>query len=226
MYTIKGTDNFAIIDTPGDTEIEEFLEEFASKGYTYSKMLIYIISEESSLDSASLRDNKKLKRILELRIKYKIPLFILLTNADTYCKKVRSENDENWEEICKNTINNNKKNLLEFIKQQIEEYKLDFKTDENEVKEDIIHICLVEPNKITDEQALKKMPKRQREKYNKADEENKKVIMESFISGLESEYNDIKEFFEEEEMNIFNKSELIKKIKEKLPSQYHSAFNL
>ena len=226
LYTIKGTDNFAIIDTPGDTEIEEFLEEFASKGYTYSKMLIYIISEESSLDSASLRDNKKLKRILELRIKYKIPLFILLTNADTYCKKVRSENDENWEEICKNTINNNKKNLLEFIKQQIEEYKLDFKTDENEVKEDIIHICLVEPNKITDEQALKKMPKRQREKYNKADEEKKKVIMESFISGLESEYNDIKEFFEEEEMNIFNKSELIKKIKEKLPSQYHSAFNL
>ena len=86
MYTIKGTDSFAIIDTPGDTEIEEFLEEFASKGYTYSKMLIYIISEESSLDSASLRDNKKLKRILELRIKYKIPLFILLTNADTYCK--------------------------------------------------------------------------------------------------------------------------------------------
>ena len=226
LYTIKGTDNFAIIDTPGDTEIEEFLEEFASKGYTYSKMLIYIISEESSLDSASLRDNKKLKRILELRIKYKIPLFILLTNADTYCKKVRSENDENWEEICKNTINNNKKNLLEFIKQQIEEYKLDFKTDENEVKEDIIHICLVEPNKITDEQALKKMPKRQREKYNKADEKNKKVIMESFISGLESEYNDIKEFFEEEEMNILNKVELIKKIKEKLPSQYHSAFNL
>ena len=226
LYTIKGTDNFAIIDTPGDTEIEEFLEEFASKGYTYSKMLIYIISEESGLDSASLRDNKKLKRILELRIKYKIPLFILLTNADTYCKKVRSENDENWEEICKNTINNNKKNLLEFIKQQIEEYKLDFKTDENEVKEDIIHICLVEPNKITDEQALKKMPKRQREKYNKADEEKKKVIMESFISGLESEYNEIKEFFEEEEMNILNKVELIKKIKEKLPSQYHSAFNL
>ena len=70
------------------------------------------------------------------------------------------------------------------------------------------------------------MPKRQREKYNKADEEKKKVIMESFISGLESEYNEIKEFFEEEEMNILNKVELIKKIKEKLPSQYHSAFNL
>ena len=35
LYTIKGTENFALIDSPGDTEIDENLEILSSKGYNY-----------------------------------------------------------------------------------------------------------------------------------------------------------------------------------------------
>ena len=227
LYTIKETENFSIIDTPGDTEIEEFIKNFASKGYIYSKMLFYIISEESTLASDSLGDNKKLENIIELKIKYKIPLFILLTNADNYCKKVRSQDDENWKQICKNSINNNKNNLLSYINKVIEKNKIDFKTDLNEFTNDIIHTVLVEHKKITDDEAIKKMPKRTRDKYNiESDNKKKKYILETFIDGLEADDNEIKDFFEEEEINILKPNELIEKIKEKLPSQYHTAFKI
>ena len=230
LYTIKETKNFSIIDTPGDTEIEEFIKNFASKGYIYSKMLFYIISEESTLASDSLGDNKKLENIIELKIKYKIPLFILLTNADLYCKKVRSQDNENWKQTCKDNINNNKNNLLSYINKQIEKNKLDFKTDINEFENDIIHTILVEPKKITEDEAIKKMPKRQREKYDKykkeKNEEKKKDILEDFIAGLGADENEIKDFFKEEEINILEQKELIEKIKEKLPSQYHTAFKI
>ena len=184
-------------------------------------MLFYIISEESTLASDSLGDNKKLENIIELKINYKIPLFILLTNADNYCKKVRSQDDENWKQICKNSINNNKNNLLSYINKVIEKNKIDFKTDLNEFT------VLVEHKKITDDEAIKKMPKRTRDKYEKeSDKEKKKDILEPFIDGLEADENEIKDFFEEEEINILKPNELIEKIKEKLPSQYHTAFKI
>ena len=190
-------------------------------------MLFYIISEESTLASDSLGDNKKLENIIELKIKYKIPLFILLTNADNYCKKVRSQDDENWKQICKNSINNNKNNLLSYINKVIEKNKIDFKTDLNEFTNDIIHTVLVEHKKITDDEAIKKMPKRTRDKYEKeSDKEKQKYILETFIDGLEADENEIRDFFNKEGINILNKEKLIKKIKEKLPSQYHSVFNL
>ena len=111
LYTVKDTSNFAIIDSPGDTENDNYLEIFASKGYIYSKLLIYIMNEESDLDADSLRKNEKLNILINLRTKYKIPLLILLTNSDTFCDKVK-KSDENWRKICKEHINNNKINLL------------------------------------------------------------------------------------------------------------------
>ena len=58
LYTIEGIKNFSVIDSPGDTENDKSLEFFASKGYLFSKMFIYLISEESLLDSDSIRNNK------------------------------------------------------------------------------------------------------------------------------------------------------------------------
>ena len=133
MYTIKGTENFAILDSPGDTENDEYLQFFSKKGYTYSKMLIYIINEKSGLDSDSIGNNEKLKTLLNLRRDYKIPLLILLTHSDNYCEGVKKVENE-WKETCKKTINDNKNNLLKFINEN------NYNIGEN----DIMHIVLVE----------------------------------------------------------------------------------
>ena len=54
--------NFAIIDSPGDTENDQYLQFFASKGYIYSKMLIYFIDEGKLLDADAMRNNKNLEK--------------------------------------------------------------------------------------------------------------------------------------------------------------------
>ena len=192
-------------------------------------MLFYIISEENTLASDSLEDNKNLESIIELKIIKKFPLFIFLTYSDTYCKKVMGNinENENWEQICKNNINKNKINLLSYIKKLIENKNLDYQIDYQEIENNIIHVVLVEHKKITDDEAIKKMPKRLRDKYNKeSDNKKKKDILEPFIDGLEADENEIKDFFEEEKINILKPNELIEKIKEKLPSQYHTAFKI
>ena len=178
------------------------------------------MNEESDLDADSLRKNEKLNILINLRTKYKIPLLILLTNSDTFCDKVK-KSDENWRKICKEHINNNKINLLSYINDLIEKsYNSDFTMNEK----DIIHIVLVEPKKISDEEIIKKMPKKVREKYDKADEEKKSIILETFKEGFESAEDEVKSFFEEE-MDIYDSTKLINRLKQKLPSQYHSAFN-
>ena len=91
-------------------------------------------------------------------------------------------------------------------------------------EKDIIHIVLVEPKKISDEKIIKKMPKKIREKYDKADEEKKSIVLETFREGFESAEDEVKSFFEEE-MDIYDSTKLINRLKQKLPSQYHSAFN-
>jgi len=192
-------------------------------------MLFYIISEENTLASDSLEDNKNLGSIIELKIKKKFPLFIFLTHSDTYCKKVMGHinENENWEQICKNNINKNKINFLSYIKKLIENKNLDYQIDYQEIENNIIHVVLVEHKKITDDEAIKKMPKRTRDKYEKeSDKEKQKYILETFIDGLEADENEIRDFFNKEGINILNKEKLIKKIKEKLPSQYHNVFNL
>ena len=214
-------DNFAIIDSPGDTENDEYLEFFASNGYLYSKILIYLISEESTLDADSLRNNDKLEILIKIRLKYKIPILFLLSHADTYCDKVKKDNNDDWESICEEHINDNKKNFLTYINElivKLSEPNTNLKLDEN----DILHIVLVEPLKITDEGIVKKLSKKLKQKYDKANEEKKKEILENFID----EQNEVFDYFEEKkELNLMNKKKLIEKLKENLPSQYHNAFN-
>lgn len=111
LYTIPNIDNFAIIDSPGDTENDNYLELFAEKGYAYSKLLIYVMDERKALDADSMRKNKKLETLIKLRINYKIPLLIILTHFDNYCDEIKkTEND--WEEICSEVLEKNKDDLL------------------------------------------------------------------------------------------------------------------
>ena len=94
LYTIKDVENFGIIDSPGDTENDNILELFSSKGYLYSKMLIYIIAERGVLNADDIRNNNKLITLLKLREEYKIPLLILLTHSDTYCDEAKKRFEE------------------------------------------------------------------------------------------------------------------------------------
>ena len=196
------------------------MELFASKGYLYSKILIYLISEENTLDADSLRNNDKLKTLIKMRLKYKIPLLFLLTHSDTYCDKVKKSTND-WEGICIEHINDNKKNFLTYINDQIEklsEPNANMKMNEN----DIIHIVLVEPMNITDGEIVNKLPRSLRKKYEKSNEEKRKEILEDFLSAE----NEVFDFLEEKkELNVMNKKKLIEKLKENLPSQYHIAFN-
>ena len=204
MYAIKGTENFGILDSPGDTENDKYLQFFSSKGYIYSKMLIYIIDERSVLDSK--------KTLLNLRRDYKIPLLILLTHSDNYCEEVKNRENE-WKETCKNTINDNKNNLLKFINEN------NYNIGEN----DIMHIVLVEEKvEMTLEEKVKNLDDETREEYENSDEATRKIILRTFYRGKNSNNNEVKNFLDKE-IKILRQKELIEKIKEKLPSQYHSA---
>ena len=212
MYTIKGTENFGILDSPGDTENDKYLQFFSSKGYIYSKMLIYIIDERSVLDSDSIGNNEKLKTLLNLRRDYKIPLLILLTHSDNYCEEVKNRENE-WKEICKNTINDNKNNLLKFINEN------NYNIGEN----DIMHIVLVEEKvEMTLEEKVKNLDDETREEYENSDEATRKIILRTFYRGKNLNNNEVKDFLDKE-IKILRQKGLIEKIKEKLPSQYHSA---
>ena len=67
-------------------------------GYIYSKMLIYILDERKSLDEDSMANNKKLLKLIKLKIEYKIPLLIILTHCDNYCYEIKKA-DKNWKNI-------------------------------------------------------------------------------------------------------------------------------
>ena len=213
MYTIKGTENFAILDSPGDTENDKYLQFFSSKGYIYSKMLIYIIDERRGLDSDSIGNNEKLKTLLNLRRDYKIPLLILLTHSDNYCEEVKKAEENEWKEICKKTINDNKSNLIKFINEN------NYNIGEN----DIMHIVLVEEKvEMTLEEKVKNLDDETREEYENSDEATRKIILRTFYRGKNLNNNEVKDFLDKE-IKILRQKGLIEKIKEKLPSQYHSA---
>ena len=221
LYTIKDINNFALIDSPGDTEINDSLELFASKGYLYSKLFVYLINEENNLDKDDMTNNKNLNKLIGLRNKYKISLLILLTHSDNYCDKVKKENN-NWKQICKENIENNKKNILKYINEIIVKgYKSDFKMEEN----NILHIVLVEPekNQMTYEEKYSNLPGDLKEKYKNYNEEMKKIVIDAYYEGRNSKENEVKNFIKE--MNILGPKELIETIKDKLPSQFHDALN-
>ena len=183
-------------------------------------MIIYLINEENKLDADSLEQNKYLQDLLKMAAKYNIKLLILLTHSDTYCEKLKKE-DEDWKETGKNDINENKFNALNYINNVYGKDNSNLKFDEK----DIIHIALVEPKQYSNEELIKKFSKKLREKYDKADEEKKKEILEDFKDTIESNENEVLYFFKEENMDILDPKELVDKMKEYLPNQYHNALN-
>ena len=179
-----------------------------------------MMSEVKILDDDSIGKNKYLEILLELRSKYKIPLLIMLTHSDDYCDSIK-KNEKEWESICKDNLEKNKTSLLNHLQQIIESnYKGNFKMNES----DIMHIVLIEPKQISDEEIIKLLSDRKRKQYDEGNEEKKKEILLDY-----REYNDAKENeshnFLKKEMKVLYPKELIKTIKEKLPSQYHSALN-
>jgi len=193
---------------------------FAFKGNLYSKMFIYLIKEDSIFTSKSL-ENKILQELIKLRIKYKIQLLVLLTHGDTYCDTVKKD-DKNWKEICKKTLEDNKKKLLDYLNSEIKKYdKNNFQMQENDIR----HICLVEPAapKITEEEIIKDFDEEELEEYNSLDENEKKGYIKGIINGKSKGPKEIKKFLKNE-IKVLEQKELIEIIKKKLPVQYHIAF--
>ena len=185
-------------------------------------MFVYLINEENNLDKDDMNNNKNLNKLIELRNKYKISLLILLTHSDTYCDKVKKENNNNWKQICKENIENNKKNILKYINGIIKTlHKSDFKMEEN----DIFHIVLVEPekNQMTDEEKYNNLPANLKEQYKNFDEGTKKLFIDAYYQGRDSKENEVIDFMKE--MKVLGPKELIEIIKNKLPSQYQNVLN-
>ena len=177
-------------------------------------MLIYIIAERKGLDADSMEKNEKLKELINLRKNYKIPLLILLTHSDNYCDEIK-KGGNNWEETCKNTINDNKNNLLKYIN----DLTKDFPFEEN----DIMHTVLVEEKEMTEEEKVNNLDENTKKVYDSFDiPEMKKAILNAFYNGKKSNNNEVEEFLNNE-IKIIRQKRLIEKIKEKLPYQYHSA---
>ena len=193
---------------------------FAFKGNLYSKMFIYLIKEDSIFTSKSL-ENKILQELIKLRIKYKIQLLVLLTHGDTYCDTVKKD-DKNWKEICKKTLEDNKKKLLDYLNSEIKKYdKNNFQMQENDIR----HICLVEPAapEITEEEIIKDFDEEELEEYNSLDENEKKGYIKGIFKGKSKDQKEIKKFLKNE-IKVLEQKELIEIIKKKLPVQYHIAF--
>jgi len=223
IYKIKDIDNFAIIDSPGNDEIKGSLKMFASKGNLYSKMFIYLIKEDSVFTLKSLENNILLE-LIKLRIKYKIQLLILLTHADTYCNLVKADGNEKWKETCKLNIEDNKKQLLDYLNSEIKKYDINnFQLQKNDIR----HICLVgSENKMTDEEIVKGFDSNTLIMYNNAkSEEEKNMIKKIFNNISNSKNNDVKEFLKNE-IQVLEKNEIIEEIKKRIPAQYHKCFKL
>ena len=184
------------------------------------------MSEEKELDTDSLKNNHNLEKLIELKIKYKIPLIILLTHSDLFCEKIKKEKRDNWRSIYKEKINANKNNLLNNANDLIK--KIDKESNYTINEKDIIHTVLVEPKHLTDEEAIQKLPPKRREKYDKADEKKKKEILEEYLEDYESINNETINFIKEDKEIkelVFDKKKLSEEIKKKLPFQYHNALN-
>ena len=180
-------------------------------------MLIYLIDERSNLNADVMRDNEKLKILIKLRLDYHIPLLILLTHSDNYCDEVKGQ-DENWKEICKKTLQENKNNLLNYINNTItNEYKSNLVIKED----DIIHVVLIEQNEITNEELIEKLDEKMRNAYEQSNDKNSLIAF--FRAGMISNGNEVKNFLYEN--GVLGKNELIKKMKLLLPSQYHNTLN-
>ena len=205
--------NFSIIDSPGDTENDEMLAIFSEKGYTYSKMFIYIINEMKPLDADDMKNNKNLKILMYMKLNYKIPLIILLTHSDDYCDNIK-KTEHNWKEICKKGIEGNKTKLIEFMN------KNNLTMEEN----NIIHTVLFEPEKQkekTDEEIINELDEEDKKLYDSLDDNGKKSIIKMYRQLIEKNnpFKDVTDFIKEN--GVLGQKQLIEKMKEYIPSQYH-----
>ena len=166
-----------------------------------------------------MANNPKLNNLIGLKTNYKIPLLILLTHCDNYCDELK-KGEKDWKNIFKNDIAKNKIYLIDYINNLIvNKYKTNYIMKENDIK----HIALVESAQISDEELIKKLPKKQKDKYDKANEQEKMNMLELVKIGLDIHKDEVRDFFEEEKLGILNQKELIERLKEILPFQYHSA---
>ena len=74
---------------------------------------------------------------------------------------------------------------------------------------------------MTDEDIIETLKEDIKEEYNKADEEKRKEILKYVKSGMDLKDKEVQEFLKEKK--IYDQSELIKKLKDKFPHQYHNA---
>ena len=165
-----------------------------------------------------MKNNQKLETLIKLRLQYKIPILILLTHFDNYCDEIK-KTEKDWKEICNDNLYKNKKDLLDYINEDIikKKYKQEFEFS----RDDILHIVLVEPKRLTDEDIIGTLKEDIKEEYNKADEEKRKEILKYVKSGMDLKDKEVQEFLKEKK--IYDQSELIKKLKDKFPHQYHNA---
>ena len=191
----------------------------STEGYKYSKIIFYILSEENTLDANSLRNNKKLEKIIEMRMKYKSKLIILLTHSDTYCDKIKKENE--WKNLCKKSLNDNKNNLLKHMNQLVtEKYKSNFIMNEN----DVFHISLDDYIEISDDEIINNFSDDNKVLYQQGDIAFKTMLLKFAKGNYKKNQTESKDFTINK-LNVLNKKNLIEKLKEILPSQYHSVFN-
>lgn len=189
--------------------------EFSKKGYELSKMFVYMISELDTIDSRDMENNNNLKTILNLRVKYKIPMIILLTHSDIFCEKIKKQ-EKNWKEICKKNLFNNQKQLLKWINEKFANAEI----KENNIK----HIILVSDEKmeITDEEIIKNFDEEQRADYEEENEKGKEKMLRNIKKTMMKKDNEIPEFLIKE-IHILETKELIEEMKYYVPSQFHSS---
>lgn len=189
--------------------------EFSKKGYELSKMFVYMISELDTIDSRDMENNNNLKTILNLKAKYKIPMIILLTHSDIFCEKIKKQ-DKNWKETCKKNLNNNKKQLLKWIKSKFHNAEI----DENNIR----HILLVNGEKIeiTDEYIINNFDEEQRVDYEEEDDKGKMKMIRNIKKTMMKKENEISDFLNKE-INILGEKELIEEMKNYIPSQFHNS---
>ena len=163
-----------------------------------------------------MKNNTKLETLIKLKLDYKIPLLILLTHFDNYCDEIK-KTEPDWKNICKESLEKNKEDLLNYIKKELIKSK-DFEFNED----DILHIVLVKPKQITDDEIIKNLIGDAKKEYDNSNEEDKKKMLKILKLGLDMRDNEVQDFLKE--MEIYGQKELIERLKEKLPHEYHNAF--
>ena len=178
------------------------------------------MDERKTLDTDSMKNNKKLETLVKLKLDFKIPLLILLTHSDNYCDEIK-KTENKWKDICKNNITHNKEELLAFINNDI------IKMEESKMEEDdILHTVLIElngVNQITDKEIIDSFDEEDREDYNNENEEGKRKMLKRIRKGMNIKENEVVNFLKE--IKVLGRKELIEKMKEIFPFQYHNTLN-